>query len=336
MDLRPYINSQHRLDVGVSLIRRGLLGYQPFLLSEDIEVGEGYNLCTKYAGVESVYDLNAYAKGIDLGRKQPIDVGLFRRCNAEYRQIYEYVCDQIEAKIGVQGLSFAEIGCNTGLLLFMLAKRGAADCYGYDWTGMSPVFSWLNGVLGTDVRFRRGVYSNLSHRFLGPRVKEADVMINTVFLNHQCDPLQFLCFLCDRASKGVFLWVLVDGEDKCGIFYPETTPHDILERKRAFPLSFNNAVAISEPLLRVSLSRLGFDEFVPIARFEPCPTWSNFQDGFRMFFARRTRDVKSAYWRLGNERLAVTQESLLARIEPLFYTKLWTKVLRPIKKAVLG
>ncbi len=144
MDLRPYINSQHRLDAGVSLIRRGLLGYQPFILSDDIEVGEGFNLCTKYADVESVHDLNAYAKGIDIGRNQPIDATRFRKHNAEYRRIYEYICDQIEANIGIRGHSFAEIGCNTGLTLFMLAKRGAAKCYGYDWNKMSPVFSWLN------------------------------------------------------------------------------------------------------------------------------------------------------------------------------------------------
>jgi hypothetical protein len=30
-------------------------------------------------------------------------------------------------------------------------------------------------------------------------------MMNTIFTNHQCDPLQFLAYICDRAKVGVFL-----------------------------------------------------------------------------------------------------------------------------------
>src|SRR3989442_15504017 len=98
------------------------------------------NQCDRYVGVESIFDLNVYAKGIDLApRKQPADFQWFHRCNQEYRQIYDFVCEQICTNVGrdISNLSFAEIGCNTGLNLFNLASRGAKECYGFDWNDRS-------------------------------------------------------------------------------------------------------------------------------------------------------------------------------------------------------
>jgi hypothetical protein len=311
-----------------------MLGYQPFILADDVEVGEGLNLCRNYEGVETPHDMNCYAPHHNVGnRKQPHDVAMFHQRNEEYRQIYGYICDQIEAHAGVEGLTFAEIGCNTGLNLFNLAKRGAKACYGYDWNNMKPVFSWLNGMLDTDVMFHMGTYSNLKHEFVGANVAEVDIMVNTVFLNHQCDPLQFLSFICDRARKGVFLWVLVEGDGQCGLFYPETPLHDILETDRPFPLFFNNGIGISESLLRISLARLGFEKFVPIQRFEPGPDWANFQRGFRMYYAARTSSLRSAY--------SPTLEQRIVRrfgpsLQPFLETRFWKKTLRPIKRAIFG
>src|SRR3989441_7282211 len=96
MDLRKYIKNRAQMDAGVEIIKQNLLFYQPFILSDDIEVGEGMNQCDRYVGVESIFDLNVYAKGIDLApRKQPADFQWFHRCNQEYRQIYDFVCEQI-------------------------------------------------------------------------------------------------------------------------------------------------------------------------------------------------------------------------------------------------
>jgi|SRR6266850_1214126 len=302
MDLRPFIKDTAQLQTGIRLIQNRDLFYQPFILSDDVEVGEGMNFCNKYANVDNVFDLNAYAKGIDLGeRKQPSDLSWFRKCNQEYRQIYEYLVDQIAKNSAepIQDLDFCEIGCNTGLTLFMLAKAGARSCTGVDWNEMSPVFNWLNDVLGTRVSFRKGIYSNLRHAIDGFDVKPVDIMINTVFLNHQCDPLQFLCYICDRAKKGVFLWVLIEdsrNEDDCFVRYPATPPHKILDTKARFPLSFNNDVRLSEPLLRVALSKLGFSDVRPVERYLPSEKWMDFQSGFKMYYAKRTSNTKSAYW----------------------------------------
>ena len=41
-------------------------------------------------------------------------------------------------------------------------------------------------------------------------VPEVDVMLNTVFTNHQFDPMQFIAYCCDRSKKAVFFWSLMD------------------------------------------------------------------------------------------------------------------------------
>lgn len=302
MDLRPYIKTKKQLSDGIELIRSKHLFYQPFILSDDIEVGEGQNLRDEYQGTQGIWDLNIHAPGQSFSHGvMPKDLAYFRRCNQEYRDIYNYLADVITARTGapLEQTSFAEIGCNTGLNLFNLALRGAKSCHGYDWNDMQPVFNWLNDLLGTKVKFTRGTYDNLLHRFRGFDVPEVDVMINTVFTNHQCDPLQFLAYLCDRARKGVFLWALVHDQhpDAC-VVYPPEPPHAILDTGRSFPLNFYNGVMVSEKLLRASLKNLGFADVEEIKKFVPSEKWDRFQEGFRMYYARRTHDIKSAYWPL--------------------------------------
>ena len=301
MDLRPFIKTPKQLEVGLSLIRSGHLFYQPFILADDVEVGEGQNLHDEYKDAASVHDLNIYAPGYDVGeRRQPADLDWFRKCNADYRRIYDHIADRICELSGqnIAELTVAEIGCNTGLTLFNLAARGAKACYGYDWSDMSPVFAWLNELLGTQVHFQRGNYNNLVHRFNEFDVSEADIMANTVFTNHQCDPLQFLCYLCDRARKGVFLWALVDpGIDEPCILYPAPPDHhEIMPNDKPFPLYFYNGVALSEPLLRLALERLGFEEVIHLPKLPLAGGWHRFQEGFRMYYAKRTSEVRSAYW----------------------------------------
>lgn len=301
MDLRPYIKNAAQLEKGLSLIRENHLFYQPFILADDIEVGEGWNLREKYAGVNNVFDLNVYAPNHDVGQRlKANNLEGFRGANQEYRSIYVHIADQIEKRLKnpIDNYSFAEIGCNTGLNLFNLAMRGAKSCHGYDWNDLQPVFGWLNELLGTNVEFSRGVYDNLYHHFKdGLEVAEVDVMINTVFTNHQCDPLQFLAYLCDRAREGVFLWALIHAShnDSC-VIYTDQMSGDILDKERPFPLTFYNGVLISEKLLFTSLKHLGFDEVEALDVYYPSPKWHEFQEGFRMYYARRTRDVKSAYW----------------------------------------
>lgn len=301
MNLRSHIKTPAQLEQGLALIRSGQLFYQPFLLADDIEVGEGQNLHDRYENVETLLDLNAYAPNHDIGkRKQPANLKHFRQCNADYRKIYEYVAEQICKHCGedIRRMSVAEIGCNTGLNLFNMAVRGAKECTGYDWNDMSPVFGWLNQLLGTKVKFHQGTYNNLNHRFNELDVPETDIMINTVFTNHQCDPLQFLSYICDRARKGVFLWALVHAgmKEACVLYPTPEEDHAIMQTGRPFPLYFYNGVAISEPLLKLAFKCLGFSEVTYIEKLPSNEQWDRFQTGFRMYYAKRTSDVRSAYY----------------------------------------
>lgn len=301
MDLRPHITTSGQLETGLDLIRSGQLFYQPFILADDVEVGEGQNLHDQYKDVAELLDLNAYAPAFDIGsRKQPLDLQHFRRCNADYRRIYEYVADEICKRWDgdIREMTVAEIGCNTGLNLFNMAIRGAKKCTGYDWNNMTPIFRWLNDLLGTAVAFHQGTYNNLYHHFNELDVEEADIMINTVFTNHQCDPLQFLSYLCDRARKGVFLWALVHaGMKEACLLYPNADEdHAIMQTGRPFPLYFYNGVAVSEPLLMLAFARLGFGEVTFIDKLPTNEQWDRFQTGFRMYYAKRTSEVRSAYW----------------------------------------
>lgn len=304
MDLRPYLASNPiLLKKGTALIQQKMLNYQPYIFANDIEVGEGQNLVNQlthdyYSVAESVFDYNTYTPnlGFQIG-KQP-ELSFFRRCNEEYRSLYTQITDHICKHFNndISKMSFAEIGCNTGINLYNLAVRGAGQCFGYDWNSFDPVFAWFNKVLGVNVRFRQGVYNNLLHRLDGGvDVPEVDVMLNTVFINHQCDPIQFLCYICDRARKGVFLWVDTVKDDACAIYYPFTADM-LLGGERPFPLFFNNGVRLSENLLLVTLKQLGFKKVDMIEPSAPSPAWKKFTDHFKMYYAERTSETRSAYW----------------------------------------
>ncbi len=299
MDLRPYINNQSQINKGIELIKQNHLFYQPFILSDTLEVGEGQNFCDHYKDVSSVFDLNVYAEGIDFGdRKLAPNKEYFRECNEQYRYMYDFVATTIKKMLNddISNTSFAEIGSNTGLNLFNLAKMGAKSCAGYDWNNLTTTFNWLNDILGTNVQFKQGIWDNLYHRFTTMDVPEVDVMINTIYTNHQCDPLQFLAYICDRAKVGAFLWVLVHPGDTYTITFTHQA-HDILVNENSlFPLCINNDVNISKKLFLQSLKSLGFGEVTELHPNMENNKLKYFTDNFVMFYAKRTSEVRSAYW----------------------------------------
>ncbi len=216
MDLRPYlVGRDDLLREGISLVQAGRLWYQPFILADGIEVGEGQNLADGYHGCQSIFDGNVGLAPVhhrlwkNNSRRLATDLEYFSECNERYRLCYKRLAETIALHVDLSSSSILEIGCNSGLTLFNLAKMGAKHCYGADWTDYQDVFGWLNRVLGTNVQFRSSTYDNLAHRF-SARIKPADVVVNTVFLNHQSDPLHCLSALADFAQKGLMLWILLN------------------------------------------------------------------------------------------------------------------------------
>lgn len=301
MDLRvTLMNRPDLLLQGVTFIREGKIWYQPFVFADGIEVGEGQNLADEYRNCASLFDFNVCLSPQhahiwqDNPRRLATDAAHFSRCNQRYRACYERLADAIAARIDLSTATVLEIGCNTGITLFYLASRGAKSCTGVDWTDYTEQFAWLNRVLDTSVVFLRGSYDNLSHRS-DIALDPADVVINTVFLNHQSDPLHCLAFLADRARKGLLLWLLLnDGPDMTVRYGDVSGVHDIGAGK-PFPLSFHNDVTISKPMLMESLRRLGFDDVEIISH--PTDAASAPPGGLRYFtmlYASRTRAVRSA------------------------------------------
>lgn len=332
MDLRPFL--QHNDDLlqeGIALIQRGEMWYQPFILADGIEVGEGQNMEDWYEGCISLLDNNVYLdeahrhlwKGNT--RKLAENGTRFAACNRKYRLCYERAAEIIMSRLGgdLSEASFVEIGCNTGLTLFNLAVRGARECIGIDWTDHGRVFAWLNKLLKTDVRFISASYDNLSHTIPEVDVPVVDVVLNTIFVNHQSDPMHFLCYLADRAKKGLFLWILFDERgSEMTIRYGEVAGVHDLGAGKPFPLSFHNDIVMSKALLVESLRQLGFGE----VEFIEHPTeWELSPPRclipHKMLYARRTHDVRSAFSQKGDINQRV--KKLLARSPMIFGLRRW-------------
>jgi hypothetical protein len=305
MDLRQFSLTSEQRRRAFELLKAGYFRYQPFIIADDIEGGAGQTLCDRSAEFEHVFDDTAY---YDLclhtgpGRL-PADPAYFRARNAEWRSFFDAISDFIASRLGdeLPAFSVGEIGCNAGMHLFNLARRGVRSCTGYDRTDFAETFELLNEVLGTAVRFELGNWDSLTHRFEGALVPEHDLMISGAVLNHQSDPLQHLAFICDRARRSVLLWLQVtpelnsDGEGQpCALVFP-SNPTKCLGYL-PFPHYFNAEIGFSEALLRVSLRELGFAEIVKMALPYSNPQWQWFTERFPIFFAIRTDDRKSAFW----------------------------------------
>lgn len=312
MDLRKFITTPSQIEQATKFVENGTLFYQPFILQDGLEVGEARNFCKRYDGVDNPFDLNVYSsKSImrNWDRKfiYESEKDYFTKGNAEYRACYQEMRDAIIKYSGLdpKKMTVAEIGCNTGISLYYLALEGA-KCSGYDWNDMSNVFGWLNSIMNVDVKFKRGVWDNLRHRFLvGDNerevefdIPEVDIMINTVYTNHQFDPLQFLAYICDRAKVGVMLQVLIDDKDECCLYFPSLPPHEevIKGEHLPFPLNINNDMRMTKKLLFQTLNKLGFGEIISIRPDIKNLEWEYFLDAHRMFFVKRTSDIKSAFW----------------------------------------
>jgi hypothetical protein len=295
MDLRQYRLNDSQIERGFVFARRREFHYQPVVVSDELEVGEALNFVTNYSA--GLHATNVWStRDLGLDGAQTRERERFHRANAELRTVYEFYADAIVARLGADfpRCSFAEIGCNAGLHLFNLARRGAASCRGYDWSDFSEIFAWFNEVIGTNVQFERAVWDRLHHRLTPRDADEVDVMISSVVMNHLVDIIPHLAYVCDRARRGVFLWMRISP--------PGGPPHSITYghanhlRSDAFPLCFDNEISISEPLLMRSLGLLGFEAVEPLTPPIPADWWGDFLLQYRGYWARRTHDRHSAYW----------------------------------------
>lgn len=328
MDLRPYNLTPAQVEQAIGFIRQYLLYYQPYIITDTLEVGEGQNFNDGYDR-KDIYRASIYSdRDLNLGIPQAKNLEHFRRCNADYRKFYDSFADQIVAHFGAEfkDLTFSEIGTNSGLHLFNLAKRGARRCMGYDWNDMGPLFKWMNGILGTNVEFTKAIWNRYYHRLDGMEHPEVDVMISSVVLNHQIDFLAHLAYLCDRAKRAIFLWVQTEHSDATdGVdaawdykaskqyFISVCEPnalHPLVKQDwegNPFPICFDHGITISDPLLKRSLQYLGFETILPLKNPEVGEGWKPYTNGFKPYLAVRTRNTKSGYWHTRHENAPGTR-----------------------------
>jgi len=289
LDLRTRNISLDQMSELHDFIVRRKLAYQPFIFSDDLETGEGYNFINRGAG-GNIHWKTADPRVKDLVTDDPES---FRRENAALRAIYDDFVGQIASRVGVAGLRFAEIGCNTGYFLYALALKGARRCIGYDFTSNSLVFSWFNKVLGTRCEFHFSEWDSFQHRLRYASLPQVDVTLSVAVTCHLVDPIHHLTYLCERAAKAVFFWCPVSDQDALSLTYgpPAKYPNAL-----DWPVGFDNDVRISIPLLRLTLAQCGFEDIHEIQPPEGLPDkWKKWHRLHRGYIALRTARVKTAY-----------------------------------------
>jgi len=271
MDLRKYIRKPDQVDRAKKLVLRGVLGYQPFIFSDDLEVGVGYEfLSSENSGlvywptVDPTLPCSPGLKRFFLSKDgAPVSdsvVQKFSESNANLRGMYDYFVDTICNSLGVvSNLTFADIGCNAGYFPISFARRGARLSAGYDREDHSDCFELLNEILGVKAKFFHRPYDGRAHTVTG--VETYDVVTSVAVLCHLSDTLQHLSFLGSIAKKALFIFTPVTSDDDYCIRFGEPNKY---YKQDSFPLCFDNIVRPSSKLLVKSLELMGFTQIIKL------------------------------------------------------------------------
>jgi len=302
MDLRKYNLSTKQIDQAKKFIVSRKLLYQPFIITDELEVGEGKNYHDGYSKpTANVYWPDAPPEMRDLCTD---DLQHFRNCNAYYRALYDHFIECVVRSLGgdVSRRAFAELGCNAGYFLHGLGVHGAKACYGFDFTENTEVFEWFNRFLGTRSKFQFAEWDSLKHRLRYARMPIVDVVLCSAFLNHVSDPTFCLAFLCDHAREAVFIWTPLSRHREQSCPMPHWESDSVLSfgqpsyhpNALEWPLCFNFNLRFSEPFLKLCLQLAGFEDI----REVPCPPvsarWGEIYSTFKAFLAFRTKSKTSA------------------------------------------
>src|SRR5271157_1678583 len=139
MDLRPFRLSQEQVLRGAEL-----LDYQPFVLSDNVRTGIGYDWLY---GPED--------PGRDVAFRDQVDEQTWQRfatSNTQLRNMYDEWIDAICSQVP-KAESALDVACNSGYFLQRFAQKGYRKCVGYDLLDKTEAFAYLNNILGTDTRF---------------------------------------------------------------------------------------------------------------------------------------------------------------------------------------
>ena len=311
MDLRPYKPSPAQIELATDLACRGLLCYQPFIFSDELQTGAGFEFAqiAEFAGL--VYCPNPpkkYRGNRDVERHliDPAKFEQFAEYNQRLRVLYETFIEEIEKHVApIDRLTFVDIGCCSGYFPISFSRRGSPLAVGFDRVDYGPSFNLLNEIVGTKARFVHRPYRGETivptrrdrlKRFVSAVTElnpfsqrqktennglpeQFDVVMSIAVLVHLSDPLQHLAYLGQLARKAILVWTFTSQEENDLVIRYQSYNRYYTEDK--FPYCFD-VMQISPPLLRKSLELMGFTEIHQLQnRPDGMPDyWFNQQRGY--------------------------------------------------------
>lgn len=307
MDLRDKKLTNPQIEEVEQLILYNNLSYQPFIFTNDLETGVGQRVqdgFEKYDGENkggSIYWKDAPQEATQRLKTTLVsDLNHFRRCNAEYRRMYDHFIDSIVDQLGgeIADLTFAELGCNSGYFMHSLALRGARRCVGLDVGPFEEVFKWFNKTLGIKNEFQHAEWDPSTHSVNGSKIPEVDVFLSIAVSCHVPDPIQHLAYLCDYSKKAVFFWVPINKNEGFNVSF--TKPGKVYKRF-SWPFSFDTNVKLSSPLVKLILKESGFEDIREInCPNNLSPIWQKIYSENIGFLAFRKSDIRSALYKRDN------------------------------------
>jgi hypothetical protein len=261
VDLRHIRIAAEDLAAMQDMIVNGRVSYQPFIFSDDLEVGEGWAFAT---GTSNAWPPR---KGVIYWPDHPPSLAplavpeetraLFRAANAGLRDWYE---DNVRLIAGLvddtSTHDFLELGCNTGYLIHRLSILGVRRAIGVDSGDFGDVFEWFNRVTGAASEFVHAAWDSTHHHIVDKELPEVDVAISVSVTCHVADPLHMLAYLCQRARKAVFFMVPLSGKDDVSLTFRH--PPNYFQSHLRWPSSFDSEILPSAKLIEMGLRQCGF------------------------------------------------------------------------------
>ncbi len=252
MDLRKYL-------AGAEIERgAGVLNYQPFILSDDVQTGVAYSWVVPVADPWLTPPL--------VFRKSELsqaDWDLAVDANARQRAMYEDLLDAVAARY--PGGTLLDSACSNGYFPVGAELRGMHGT-GMDPQNNGPAITFLNETLGTSAKYVPEAYNFRTHRF--PDVGSFDVTVASAIMCHLPDPLDFLAALGRITKHAILFWGQVIDTEHLLVAYNE--PRFIPGDENEFPHAFNDNTRISMGLLKHAVRQMGFREIIQIPH---SPTW---------------------------------------------------------------
>jgi hypothetical protein len=250
---------------------RTLFAYQPFCLPDGTVTGSA----AAQLGETT-------ARWMNEREAAPEQFARFRELNDNLARNYEDIIAGVKAVVGpFDGLTFGDVGSNAGYFCYRMLQEGCAAATGIDAGDFAAAYAAANEALDLNVRFIRRPYNMMTHRIDGLD-ETFDIVSCIAFLCHSSDPTYLLAHLASLTRRAFVIYTMVPASKDLFIRYHQTTGKYFNE---TFPICFDAATAISEPLFRTGLTKLGFTRIIEVPRQ---PYWVlRESDSWRCFVALR-------------------------------------------------